>query len=56
MKIEVRPLTRSPQSSWQVRLDDQAITFRTEDEARTYVDKLNARLKAPHKLPESLSA
>jgi hypothetical protein len=56
MKIEVRPLTRSPQSSWQVRLDDQTIIFKTESEARVYVDKLNTRLKAPHTLPETLPA
>ncbi|TWI54790.1 hypothetical protein IQ22_01693 [Pseudomonas duriflava] len=54
MKIEVRPLTASPQSDWQVRLDEQAITFHSESEARAYVEQLNSRLKAPHELPESL--
>nr|WP_301295601.1 hypothetical protein [Pseudomonas nitroreducens] len=37
---------------WEVCLDQQAVGFRSELEARSFVATLEARLKAPHRLPE----
>lgn len=52
MKVLVRP-TRSAQGpSWQVCIDQHAVSFRTEAEAQRFVAVLEARLKAPHTLPE----
>ena len=53
MNILVRPLTPYPDSAWQVSLDRQRITFRSEAEARNFVDTLRRRLQAPHPLPMS---
>ncbi|WP_375741230.1 hypothetical protein [Pseudomonas boanensis] len=51
MKILVRP-TPTPQGTvWQVCLDQHAVSFRNEAEARQFVSVLEARLKAPHVLP-----
>lgn len=35
---------------WLVVLDSYPITFRTEPEAEAFVDKLRARIDAPHDL------
>ena len=54
MKILMRALAKSRDARWLVQLDQQAVTFRSEAEARAFVDKLQARLQAPHYLPERL--
>ena len=55
MKIQIRALARSRDSQWQVQIDQQAVNFRTEAEARAFVDTLQSRLQAPHRLPERLA-
>jgi len=52
MKILVKELAKSHGSEWQVRLDQHAVTFRSESEARAFVTTLQARLFAPHPFPE----
>ncbi|WP_081664068.1 hypothetical protein [Metapseudomonas resinovorans] len=52
MKILVRPTATPQGGSWQVCLDQHAVSFRSEAEARRFVSVLEARLKAPHQLPE----
>ncbi|MDE3737371.1 MULTISPECIES: hypothetical protein [Pseudomonas] len=52
MKILVRPTTTPQGASWQVCLDQHAVSFRSEAEARRFVSVLEERLKAPHVLPE----
>lgn len=54
MKILMKALAKTHKSRWQVQLDQQAVTFRSEAEARAFVEKLQARLQAPHRLPERL--
>ncbi|MNE50314.1 MULTISPECIES: hypothetical protein [unclassified Pseudomonas] len=49
MKILIKELAKS---QWQVRLDDQTVNFRSEAEARAFTSTLEARLHAPHRLPE----
>ena len=56
MKILIKALARSRDGRWQVQLDQQAVNFRSEAEARAFVDKLQARLQAPHRLPERLAS
>ncbi|SDV14532.1 hypothetical protein [Pseudomonas vancouverensis] len=48
MKILIKELAKS---QWQVRLDQHAVTFRSEDEARAFTRTLEARIQAPHTLP-----
>ena len=48
MKILIKALAKS---QWEVRLDQKAITFHTEAEARAFVDTLQARIQAPHIFP-----
>ena len=55
MKILIKALARSRDCQWQVQLDQQAVNFRSEAEARAFVDKLQARIQAPHRLPEQLA-
>ena len=55
MKILIRALARSRDCKWQVQIDQQAVNFRSEAEARAFVDKLQSRLHAPHRLPERLA-
>lgn len=55
MKILIKALARSRDCQWQVQLDQQAVNFRSESEARAFVDTLRTRLQAPHKLPERLA-
>ena len=40
---------------WIVMLGSHPVAFRTELEASDFVDKLKARIDAPHKLPIRLS-
>jgi hypothetical protein len=51
MKVLVRELTKSHGSEWQVRLDQHTVSFRSEAEARAFVQTLESRLQAPHQLP-----
>ncbi|WP_043238595.1 hypothetical protein [Stutzerimonas azotifigens] len=51
MHIQLQPLTPFQGSHWQVQLDQLFVTFRNESEARHFVDRLEARLAAPHPLP-----
>ena len=53
MKILIKALAKSPGSKWQVRLDGDAFTFRTEAEARAFADTLQARIQAPRRFPLS---
>lgn len=48
MKILIKEMAHS---QWQVRLDQHAVTFRTEAEARAFTRTLEARLQAPHPIP-----
>jgi hypothetical protein len=48
MKILIKELAKS---QWQVRLDQHAVTFRSEAEARAFTNTLEARLQAPIKFP-----
>ncbi|MGZ0714525.1 hypothetical protein [Pseudomonas palleroniana] len=50
MKILIKALAKS---QWEVRLDQKAITFRSEAEARAFADTLKARIQAPHPIPLS---
>ena len=52
MDIQVRPLTSFEGSTWEVRMDRNKVTFRSESEARAFVQLLEARLSAPHHLPD----
>jgi nucleosome binding factor SPN SPT16 subunit len=52
MNILVRPSANRKDQPWEVCLDQQAVRFRSELEARSFVATLEARLKAPHQLPE----
>ena len=51
MKIIVRPLRTTQGNSWQVCMDQHAVSFRSEAEARRFVATLEARLKAPTSCP-----
>ncbi|MCP9338953.1 hypothetical protein [Stutzerimonas xanthomarina] len=50
MEIQVRPLTSFEGSSWEVHMDSNKVTFRSESEARAFVQTLESRLSAPHQL------
>lgn len=52
MKIVVQPQNQSGERLWQVRLDQHRVSFRSEEEANQFVTKLEARLRAPHVLPD----
>lgn len=56
MKVLVRELAKSQGSEWQVRLDQHVVSFRSEAEARAFVDTLESRLRAPHTLPNRQQA
>ncbi|WP_178122620.1 hypothetical protein [Pseudomonas izuensis] len=49
MKILIKELAKS---QWQVRLDQHAVTFRSEAEARAFTNTLQTRLQAPHQIPD----
>jgi hypothetical protein len=48
VKILIKELAKS---QWQVRLDQHAVTFRSEAEARAFTRTLEARIQAPHPIP-----
>lgn len=50
MKILIKALAKS---QWEVRLDQKAIFFHSEAEARAFADTLQARIQAPHHIPLS---
>ncbi|WP_165840821.1 hypothetical protein [Pseudomonas sp. SDI] len=50
MKIVVSASARKPECPWQVQLDQHVVSFRSEAEARAFVNTLQARLQAPHPL------
>lgn len=52
MIILIRPLTISNGTRWQVCMDQHSVSFRSEAEARSFVATLEARLQAPHYLPQ----
>jgi hypothetical protein len=52
MNIVIRPLTMARGNCWQVRMDQHSVSFRSETEARQFVATLQARLRAPHALPQ----
>lgn len=52
MKILVQPQDHGGECFWQVRLDQHCVSFRSEEEARQFVARLEARLRAPHRLPD----
>ena len=49
MKILIKEVAKS---QWQVRLDQHAVTFRSEAEALAFTRTLEARLCAPHQIPD----
>ncbi|MDR8016864.1 hypothetical protein [Ectopseudomonas guguanensis] len=56
MKILVQPLDQGGERRWQVQLDQHRVSFRSEEQARAFVTTLQARLQAPHSLPEQRRA
>lgn len=52
MNIVVQQNTKGGEHLWQVRLDQHCVSFRSEEEARQFVNTLEARLRAPHHLPD----
>ena len=52
MKIVVQPQKQCDERLWQVRLDQHCVSFRSEEEARQFVARLEARLREPHSLPD----
>jgi putative alpha-1,2-mannosidase len=52
MKILIKELAKSQGPQWQVRLDQHAVTFRSEAEARAFAHTLETRLQAPHRFPD----
>ncbi|MGE7957458.1 hypothetical protein ACQKQA_12870 [Pseudomonas sp. NPDC089530] len=53
MKILIKELAKSTGTQWQVQIDQHAVTFRSEAEARAFANTLETRLHAPHRFPES---
>lgn len=53
MKILIKALAKSAGNKWQVSLDRDAFTFRSEAEARAFAETLQARIQAPHRIPLS---
>ena len=50
MNIQVSASAKKPGCPWQVQLDQHVVSFRSEAEARAFVNTLQARLQAPHPL------
>jgi hypothetical protein len=48
-----KSVSKIPGHKWQVRLNKDAFTFRTEAEARAFAETLQARIQAPHRFPIS---
>ncbi|MBH3427497.1 hypothetical protein [Pseudomonas alkylphenolica] len=53
MIIQVSASSQKPGCPWQVRLDQHVVSFRSEAEARTFVNTLQTRLQAPHPLKQA---
>lgn len=51
MNIRIRQVNSAGHPRWQVQLDQHGVSFRSEAEARNFVNVLEGRLKAPHPLP-----
>lgn len=51
MKVEIEEM--HDKSGWVVLLDTCKVDFRTEQEARVFAERLQARLEAPHDFPPS---
>ncbi|MNN44634.1 hypothetical protein D3C81_1589330 [compost metagenome] len=51
MKVEIEEVVGK--MDWVVRLDTCAVNFKTQDEAKAFAERLQARLDAPHPLPGS---
>ena len=51
MNIQIRQIMTAEGARWQVSLDQHGVCFRSEAEARDFVNVLQARLSAPHPLP-----
>lgn len=51
MNIFIRP-ARPGDNRWQVGLDSQRVSFRSEAEARRFVATLQRRIAEPHALPK----
>lgn len=52
MNILIQPVHNTEGQRWQVRFANHSVTFRSEAEARQFVSTLQARLQAPHVLPD----
>lgn len=52
MKILIKELATPQGPQWQVCLDQHGVTFRSEAEARAFAQTLQARLQAPHSIPQ----
>ncbi len=53
MDIQRRPQTQNGEPRWCVSFAKNRVSFRSEMEARTFVSTLEARLRAPHSLPDA---
>ncbi|PVZ09804.1 MULTISPECIES: hypothetical protein [unclassified Pseudomonas] len=51
MKIQLTEILKPQGQFWQVRMGHNAVSFRTEMEAKQFVSTLQRRLQAPHTLP-----
>jgi hypothetical protein len=51
MKVEIEQI--QGKAGWEVRLGTCAVSFRSQEEAVAFVERLQARLDAPHYLPVS---
>jgi len=50
MKVVLDATGKKPDRPWEVRLDQHVVSFRSEAEARAFLNTLQARLQAPHPL------
>lgn len=53
MNIRIRALNGPLGPHWQVSLGKHQVSFRSEAEAQQFVATLEARVKAPHALPDN---
>lgn len=52
MNVLLSELKQPRGSRWQVRMDQHVVSFCSEAEARAFIATLEARLQAPHGLPQ----
>lgn len=50
MKVVLDATGKKPDRPWEVRLDQHVVSFRSEAEARAFMNTLQARIQAPHSL------